>query len=399
MKNTQLLKDALLAVGCNNNKVHEAAISTHLILEEMVIGERPDANMYLFWSHAFGQGAHESSRFAKTEENLYYSADRLMQVWPSRFKTRAEANLYAKNPEKLANYVYGGRMGNNSEGDGFKFRGRGWIGLTGKDNYAAASEYTGIDLLTYPEKAAEFNVAFILLGWFLTQRKSKTGTSVLTHILNDDIRNSTRFINGGTNGLADRELLIKRAKGALYNRDLTPTWNAIPNASDAIILTPPSAPQNTDSVALWKQDITPGYRGEEAAVVQQMLADLGYPVGKVDGDYGRNSSKAMAEFQSENGLSPTGNVTLNDFIKLKEVYHITIENFPFEGVVQRGSRGEYVYRLQILLNKRGFPCGEPDGAYGPGTATAVAMLQTRSGMQATGVMDEPTLVALKGFKA
>ena len=119
----------------------------------------------------------------------------------------------------------------------------------------------------------------------------------------------------------------------------------------------------------------------------------------VDGDFGRNSSKAMAEFQSENGLTPTGNVTLNDYLKLKEVYHVTIENFPFEMVTQRGSRGEYVYRIQILLNKRGFPCGEPDGAYGPGTATAVAMLQTRSGMQATGVMDEPTLVALKGFKA
>ena len=80
------------------------------------------------------QVAHESARFSRTVENLNYSADGLKLTWPKRFDT-ATANVMARNPELIANHVYGGRMGNALDGDGWRFRGRGLIQLTGRDNY------------------------------------------------------------------------------------------------------------------------------------------------------------------------------------------------------------------------------------------------------------------------
>jgi putative chitinase len=101
------------------------------------------------------QLAHESAGFTKLEEDLDYSASRLMQVWPKRFPTLDVALRYAHNPEKLGNYVYANRMGNGDEasGDGYRYRARGPIGLTGLNNYAEASlDLFGNDrLLHYPE--------------------------------------------------------------------------------------------------------------------------------------------------------------------------------------------------------------------------------------------------------
>ena len=85
----------------------------------------------------------ESGEFNHKEENMNYSAGRLMAVWPSRFKTLAEAAPYARNPEKLANLVYGGRMGNNQPGDGSKFKGRAFIGITGRELYTKYAAYLG----------------------------------------------------------------------------------------------------------------------------------------------------------------------------------------------------------------------------------------------------------------
>jgi len=85
----------------------------------------------------------ESGEFAHKEENMNYSAARLMAVWPSRFHTIAEAAPYARNPEKLSNLVYGGRMGNNQPGDGYKFKGRAFIGITGRELYTKYATYIG----------------------------------------------------------------------------------------------------------------------------------------------------------------------------------------------------------------------------------------------------------------
>src|SRR6185295_14923476 len=81
------------------------------------------------------QLGHESNGLTNREENLNYSASRLMEIWPSRFPTLDVAQQYDHAPEKLANFVYGGRMGNNSNGDGFRYRGRGYIQLTGRETY------------------------------------------------------------------------------------------------------------------------------------------------------------------------------------------------------------------------------------------------------------------------
>lgn len=98
------------------------------------------------------QIGHESGQLRRLVENLNYSAEALVRTWPSRF-TAQNAGAYARQPEKIANRVYGGRMGNGPEasGDGWRYRGRGLIQLTGRDNYRAAAQALGLPLLENPE--------------------------------------------------------------------------------------------------------------------------------------------------------------------------------------------------------------------------------------------------------
>ena len=151
---------------------------------------------------------HESGYLKGTSENMNYSAQRLMQVWPSRFKTLEVANQYAHNPEKLANNVYANRMGNGNEasGDGWRFRGRGFIGLTGKAMYAEfnKSDMCTEDVLKNPDKVADFPLDQVSAMWFWEK-----------HNLNKyadkyDIDGCSRAINGGTLGLANRAFLYRR---------------------------------------------------------------------------------------------------------------------------------------------------------------------------------------------
>jgi len=142
---------------------------------------------------------HESGGFRNTQENLNYSAEGLMKTFPKYYKNIADAQKDARNPEAIANKVYGGRMGNTQAGDGFKFRGRGAIQLTGKDNYAAASKDLGIDLLGNPDLAADPAVAAKVATWYW--KKNKLGDAARQ----GDVTAVTKKINGGTNGLADRQ--------------------------------------------------------------------------------------------------------------------------------------------------------------------------------------------------
>ncbi len=98
--------------------------------------------------HFLAQLAHESGQLQKMQEGLNYSAERLMQVWPSRFPTRAIADAYARRPEAIANKVYANRMGNGNEasGDGWRYRGAGLIALTGKNNQQRCADHFGIDV-------------------------------------------------------------------------------------------------------------------------------------------------------------------------------------------------------------------------------------------------------------
>ena len=154
-----------------------------------------------------GQCAHESGNFKTLEENLHYKAESLMKVWPSRFTDKIVADAYANNPEKIANKVYGGRMGNGNEesGEGWAYHGRGLIQLTGKDNYRNCGEGIGMDLISNPELLLQPKGAALSAGWFW----NKKGLNDLAD--SKDYETMTKRINGGTLGLDDRIAKINKA--------------------------------------------------------------------------------------------------------------------------------------------------------------------------------------------
>lgn len=150
------------------------------------------------------QVAHESDEFRRLEENLNYSAERLMQVWPRRFPTFEIARKYEHSPERLANYVYSNRIGNGDEasGDGWRFHGRGPIQLTGRRNYTACGEDIGEDLVAQPELLLTPFIGIRSALWFWR-------THNLDEVDDDeDVRIETRRINGGETGIEHRQKLF-----------------------------------------------------------------------------------------------------------------------------------------------------------------------------------------------
>ena len=152
-----------------------------------------------------GQCAVESANFTRLQENLNYSAQRLTQVWPSRFPNISMAEPYANNPEKLANFVYAGRMGNLQDGDGWKFHGRGLIQLTGRENYANCGSGIGVDLIDNPDLLLTPKYAALSAGWFW----NKKGLNPLADA--QEYGAMTRRINGGLTGLDERIAKITKA--------------------------------------------------------------------------------------------------------------------------------------------------------------------------------------------
>lgn len=154
-------------------------------------------------AHFLAQAGHESGGFRLTKENLNYSAKGLMGIFKKYFPTEAKANEYARKPEKIANLVYGNRMGNGPEssGDGAKFCGRGYIQLTGKDNYTAFGKAINEDLSVDPTSVAG-KYAMLSAGWFF----HKNGLHKIADLGATDevVTKITKRVNGGTIGLADR---------------------------------------------------------------------------------------------------------------------------------------------------------------------------------------------------
>ena len=156
-----------------------------------------------------GQCQHESNNFRTLEENLHYSAAGLMRVWPSRFPSTDVADQYANNPEKIANKVYAGRMGNVEDSDGFAFRGRGLVQLTGREAYANCGSGLGVDLVGDPDRLLDPQYAALSAGWFW----NKKGLNDLADT--GDYETMTKRINGGIVGLDDRKAKIAKAKEIL----------------------------------------------------------------------------------------------------------------------------------------------------------------------------------------
>jgi putative chitinase len=162
-------------------------------------------------AHFLAQCSHESANFTRFVENLNYSAVGLRNVFSKYFPTEALANQFARQPEKIANKVYANRMGNSSEesGDGFKFRGRGAIQLTGRDNYTQFSNFIGADCVANPDLIAT-QYAITSAGFFFERNKiwsiCDEGNTL------EVCQKVTRKVNGGYIGLEDRY-----AKFKLYN--------------------------------------------------------------------------------------------------------------------------------------------------------------------------------------
>jgi putative chitinase len=178
-------------------------------IPDNVIAQLPDTiakfelNTPLRLAHFLAQAGHESGGFKAVNENLNYGAKGLLGIFKKYFPTPEKAALYERKPEKIANLVYGGRMGNGPEasGDGYKFRGRGYIQLTGKDNYAAFDKVVSENLLETPDLVAT-KYPLLSAAWFF----HKNGLHKIADQGATDavVTSVTKRVNGGTIGLPDR---------------------------------------------------------------------------------------------------------------------------------------------------------------------------------------------------
>jgi putative chitinase len=232
-------------------------------------------------AHAMAQFSHECGAGLEMVENLNYSAQGLMNTWPSRFDA-ARAAGYAHDPQRIANEVYGGRMGNAPApaDDGWNFRGRGLSQVTGREGYGKLADKTGLDLVNHPEllsdpdHALECGVAdFVLCG-------------CLPHAVADDVVAVTRALNGGEIGLAERRQWLAVWKAELLGG----------SSSDRV---PPVAP-----VAAPVDASVVGSDAWIQASLNALSSDGGSL--SVDGDCGEKTRRGIAAFQQWAGLEPTG---------------------------------------------------------------------------------------------
>lgn len=197
--------DLLLAMGAKLSRADAVVTAEKL----QTAADRFGINSKLRAAHFLAQLAAESS-FVPIEENLNYSAKRLHEVWPSRFPTVSHARAYEWNPQKLAEYVYGSRMGNTEPGDGFRYRGRGFIQLTGRSNYRTYGRIIGMDLEKNPGLLSQIGVSALVAAAYFRDR------GCLVRADRDDLRGVTLAVNGGLNGLEHRRTALKKAKQFLH---------------------------------------------------------------------------------------------------------------------------------------------------------------------------------------
>ncbi len=221
------------------------------------------------------QIGHESGGLTITEENLNYSAARLMAVWPSRFRTLEAAQPFANDPQKLANKVYADRMGNGSpaSGDGWRFRGRGYAQITGRDGYRAIGAVAMIDLITDPDAAARPATALRVACAFWQWK----GLSVSAD-RGDFIANTKRW-NGGTIGMDDRWRWLREVQRIVH-------WSgaAVP-------------------------DEAPRIDHDTIVKVQRVLKQDGLYDGSLDGVIGSRSRAGLRAWQAEHGLPVVGEIS------------------------------------------------------------------------------------------
>lgn len=228
-------------------------------------------------AHMIGQCAHESMRFTRVAESLFYStADRLLMIFPRHFRDAAHAADFTRNSEKLANHVYANRMGNGppESGDGFRYRGRGYLQLTGHDNYRRFGGLIGVDLEAEPERAAEPATAWLIAAGYLAVRK-RAGKTAFQWADDDNVEAVTRIVNGGIHGLDDRRNRTARALAVLEDGVVRPVLRR-------------------------------GDEGNGVVLLQRALAAKGFSPGAIDGDFGGKTDIAVRAFQAARGLGVDG---------------------------------------------------------------------------------------------
>ena len=191
-----------------NLNVLRGHIPDAVVLQIPQVMETFAINTPLRLAHFLSQCGHESGKFKLVAENLNYGAKGLLSIFKKYFPTQEKATLYQRKPEKIANLVYGSRMGNGPEnsGEGWKYRGRGYIQLTGKNNYKAFDSVVPENILQSPDLVAT-KYPLLSAAWYWNSRKINAVAdqgatdAVVTKV--------TKLVNGGTIGLEDRKQHFK----------------------------------------------------------------------------------------------------------------------------------------------------------------------------------------------
>jgi len=239
-----------------------------------------------------GQMHVECGGYGRMSENLNYSGERLLEVFPGRngMDTPAEANrVAAGGPEAIANAVYGGawgkkNLGNTEPGDGWTFHGRGYVQLTGRDNYERVGKELGLDLVRHPELAEDKAIAARIAVHYWKDR-------VVPNHDQNDVKKACFDINGGYNGLPERRKAAESWEKALQN-------GYKPNGPEAL-------PTQAHSVS--RQHLSK----DKVIHVQELLRDQGYVDSKgkpldPDGAMGKETKAAIEKFQTDHKLKPDG---------------------------------------------------------------------------------------------
>lgn len=197
------------------------------------------------------QVGHESGRLKFVSENLNYSAAGLLATFPKYFD-EAKANSCARQPEKIANVVYANRMGNNDSGDGWKYRGRGLIQITGKSAYDAFSQGCGIDAVNAPDILTAVDNAALSAAWFWNSR------SLNSYADRSEFSTITQRINGGTNGAVDRNAIYQKALVVLADSSTPPSEKATAKPDVTAPITSEKAPAASNpSIAEPRSQVVP----------------------------------------------------------------------------------------------------------------------------------------------
>lgn len=228
------------------------------------------------------QCGHESNNFTVLEENLFYKAETLEKLFSKYFsKAGRNAADYAKQPEKIANIIYGGRMGNNQPGDGYLFRGRGVVQLTGRDNYTNFGKAINKPAEEVASYVTSKEGAIESACWYWNSRNINKAADA------GDIVAMTKLINGGTIGLEDRKKHYEHALAVLTGKE-------VHHAPAAPVAAAPSAAPAVSRA------LKVGSRGAQVKKLQEALGL------EADGAFGPGTEAALKTWQAANGLDADG---------------------------------------------------------------------------------------------